>query len=47
MFQVLLILLGIGAIFCLYFASACIYAASREYELPDIEDIDVREIGTQ
>ncbi|MFO7560260.1 MAG: hypothetical protein R6X10_15615 [Desulfobacterales bacterium] len=37
----LLILSGIGGIFSLYLAIACLLAASRENVLPDIEDIEI------
>jgi len=37
----LLILSGIGVIFCLYLAIACLLAASQENVLPDIEDIEI------
>jgi hypothetical protein len=40
---VLLILSGIGGIFCLYLAIDCLLTASRENMLPDIEDIEISE----
>jgi hypothetical protein len=39
MIKVLLILVGIVAILCFFGAVTCLLAASRENELPDIEDI--------
>jgi hypothetical protein len=33
----------VGALFCLVSAIACLIAASREMELPDIEDIEIAE----
>jgi hypothetical protein len=38
---ILIILSGIGGIFCLSLAIACILAVSRENVLPDIEDVDL------
>ena len=44
MFKILLIIALMVAIFCLCFAIAALVAASRENELPDIEDVEVNEI---
>ena len=41
MVLVLLVISGIGGLFCLYLAVACLLAASRENGLPDIEDIEI------
>ncbi len=41
MFKILLIIALIVAIFCLYVAIVTLFAASRENELPDIEDVEV------
>jgi len=38
---ILIILSGIGGIFCLSLGIACILSASQENELPDIEDVDI------
>jgi hypothetical protein len=46
MFKILLIIALIAAIFCLYVAIAALFAASRENELPGIEDVEVNEIIT-
>jgi hypothetical protein len=43
MVQVLLVIFGLGSIFCLYLVIACLIAASQENELPDIEDIEISE----
>ncbi len=43
MFKILLVLLGIVILFCMYFVAVCIYFVSLDYELPDIEDIEVKE----
>jgi hypothetical protein len=34
---------AVGAAFCLVSAIACLINASREMELPDIEDIEIAE----
>jgi hypothetical protein len=39
----LLIVLAVATLFCLMSAIACLIAASREMELPDIEDIEITE----
>ena len=44
MFKLLIIIVGIAAIFCLYAFIACLFAMSRENELPDIEDVEVGEM---
>jgi len=41
MIHVLLILFGIGGLFCLYLTVACLLAASQENVLPDIEDVEI------
>lgn len=41
---VLLILSGIGGIFCLYLAIDCLLAASQENMMTDIKDVDIVEI---
>jgi hypothetical protein len=46
MFKILLIIALMVAIFCLCVAIAALFAASRENELPDIEDVEVNEIIT-
>jgi hypothetical protein len=43
MFRILLIIIGIVALICLFGAIRCLLAASRECQLPDIEDIEVEE----
>ena len=40
MFEILLIIALIVAIFCLYVAIVTLFVASRENELPDIEDVE-------
>jgi hypothetical protein len=44
MFKILLIIALMVAIFCLCVAIVALIAASRENELPDIEDVEVNEI---
>jgi len=44
MFKILLIIALMVAIFCLCVAVSALFAASRENELPDIEDVEVNEI---
>lgn len=39
MFNVFLVVIVAAAIFCLYIVVACLLAASRENDLPDMEDI--------
>ena len=46
MFKILLIITLIAVIFCLYFAIVALFAASRENELPSIEDVEINEIIT-
>ena len=46
MFKILLIIALMVVIFCLCVAIAALFAASRENELPDIEDVEVNEIIT-
>jgi hypothetical protein len=46
MFKILLIIALMVAIFCLCVAIATLFAASRENQLPDIEDVEVNEIIT-
>ena len=41
MFKILLIVALMVAIFCLYVVITALFAASRENELPDIEDVEV------
>jgi hypothetical protein len=43
MVKILLIIIGIVASLCLFCAILCLLAASRELQLPDIEDIEVVE----
>lgn len=42
-FKILLIVVIIAAIYCIGAAIACLMAAAREIELPDIEDIEIGE----
>jgi hypothetical protein len=44
MFKILLIIALMVAIFCLYGAILALFAAYRENELPDIDDVEVNEI---
>jgi hypothetical protein len=46
MFKILLIIALMVAIFCLYVAISALFAAYRENELPDIDDVEVNEIIT-
>jgi hypothetical protein len=39
----LLIIVAIAAAYCLFAAIVCLMAASKEIELPDIEDIEITE----
>jgi hypothetical protein len=39
--KILLIIMGIAVLICLLGAIGCLLAASRECELPDIEDIEI------
>jgi hypothetical protein len=41
--KILLIIALIAAVYCIVAAVACLVAASREIELPDIEDIEIVE----
>jgi hypothetical protein len=41
MLKILLFIIGIVALFCLFFAIKCLLVASRECQLPDIEDIEI------
>jgi len=43
LFKILLIIIAIVALLCLFFAIKCLLAASRECQLPDIEDIEIDE----
>ena len=43
-FKILLIIAALAAIYCLIAAIACLLAASKEIELPDIEDVEIIEI---
>jgi hypothetical protein len=42
-FKILLIVAIIAAVWCIFAAIVCLVAASREIELPDIEDIEIGE----
>jgi hypothetical protein len=46
MLKVLLIFAGLITLFCLYLAIVCLFAAAREYELPDVDEVEVGETGT-
>jgi hypothetical protein len=41
--KILIIVALIAAVYCIIAAIACLVAASREIELPDIEDIETVE----
>jgi hypothetical protein len=41
--RILLIVAIIAAVYCIVAAIVCLMAASREIELPDIEDIEIVE----
>jgi len=41
--KILLIIAVIAAVYCIFAAIVCLVAASREIELPDIEDIEIGE----
>jgi hypothetical protein len=43
MLKLLLIFIGLITLFCLYLAIVCLFAAAREYDLPDIDDVEVGE----
>jgi hypothetical protein len=43
MIKILLIIIGIFAFLCLFGAIRCLLAASRECQLPDIEDIEIED----
>jgi len=45
MLTLFLIFVGLITLFCLYLAIVCLFAAAREYDLPDIEDVEVGETG--
>lgn len=45
MLNLLIIILGISGLFCLYLTVACIIAASREFDFPDIEDVEAGDIN--
>jgi uncharacterized membrane protein YuzA (DUF378 family) len=40
---IILIIVGIAAVLCLIAGIICLLAASDENQLPDIEDVEVRE----
>ncbi len=44
MLKFFLIFLGIAVIFCLYFIIKCLIAASCEYDLPSLEEVETGEI---
>ena len=46
MFKILLIISVIVSICCLCVVIACLFAASKENSLPDIEDVDLVELLT-
>lgn len=41
--KILLIVAIIAAVYCIFAAIVCLVAASREIELPDIDDIEIVE----
>jgi len=41
--KILIVVALIAAVYCIIAAIACLMAASREIELPDIEDIEIGE----
>jgi len=43
MLKILLFSIGIVALLCLFFAVKFLLAASRECQLPDIDDIEAKE----
>jgi hypothetical protein len=43
MIGILMIVIVIVALFCLFGAIRCLLEASRESQLPDIEDIEIEE----
>ena len=45
MFKILLIITVMVAVSCLYVAMVALFAASREDELPDIEDVEFKCLG--
>jgi len=46
MLKLLLIFVGLVTLFCLYLVIACLFAAAREHDLPDIEDVEVGETSS-
>jgi len=40
MVNVFIIFAGLITLFCLYLVVVCLFAASREHDLPDIEDVE-------
>ena len=46
MFKILLIISVIVSIFCLCAVIACLFTASKENSLPDIEDVELVELLT-
>jgi hypothetical protein len=44
MFKILLIIAVIVAIFCMCVVIGCLFAATRENELPDIDDVELVEL---
>jgi hypothetical protein len=46
MFKILLIISVIVSIFCLCVVIGCLFAASKENSLPDIEDVEIVEMFT-
>jgi hypothetical protein len=46
MFKILLIISVIVSICCLCVVIACLFAASKENSLPDIEDVEIVELFT-
>jgi hypothetical protein len=41
MLKLLLVFVGLITLFFLYLAIVCLFAAAREYDLPDIDDVEV------
>lgn len=46
MFDILLIISVVVAICCLFVVIACLFAASKENNLPDIDDVELVELLT-
>lgn len=44
MFKILLIIAVIVAIFCICVVISCLFAASKENGLPDIDDVEIVEL---